>query len=69
MLQLIGLHQATNFLPPLTATEYPVRKAGERLVEALIDILESRALIGDVHEVWDVDLIVRASVLALTYKA
>jgi LacI family transcriptional regulator len=56
------LHElrAENFDPPLTATQSSIGDAGKRVVELLIrQLTDNDAALA--HEVWPVDLVVRAS--------
>jgi LacI family transcriptional regulator len=54
--------RATQFQPPLTATESSIRKAGSRTAEILLDHLsEARESDKPVQEIWPVELMFRGS--------
>ncbi len=51
---------ADRMVPPLTTMRSPIRAAGTRVAEMLIDLLRGRAP-ETVHELWPVELVIRAS--------
>ncbi len=51
---------ADRMVPPLTTMRSPIRAAGTRIAEVLIDLLGGRAP-ETVHELWPVELVIRAS--------
>jgi LacI family transcriptional regulator len=51
---------ADRMVPPLTTLRSPIRAAGTRVAEMLIDLLAGRAA-ETIHELWPVELVVRAS--------
>ena len=51
---------ADRMVPPLTTLRSPIRAAGTRVAEMVIDLLGGRAP-ETAHELWPVDLVVRAS--------
>lgn len=52
--------KAESFDPPLTATQSSIGKAGQRIVELLVEQLR-RSDAATVREVWPVDLVLRSS--------
>ena len=51
---------ADRMVPPLTTTRSPIRAAGTRVAEMIIDLLGGQAA-ETVHELWPVELVIRAS--------
>jgi LacI family transcriptional regulator len=51
---------ADRMVPTMSTTRSSIRAAGTRIAELTIEILNGRA-VGGVHELWPVDLVIRAS--------
>ena len=51
---------ADRMVPTMSTTRSSIRAAGTRIAELAIEILNGRAVAG-VHELWPVDLVIRAS--------
>ena len=51
---------ADRMVPPLTTMRSPIRAAGTRVAEMIIDLLGGQAA-ETVHELWPVELVIRAS--------
>ena len=51
---------ADRMVPPLTTLRSPIRAAGTRVAEMLIDLLAGRSP-ETIHELWPVELVIRAS--------
>ena len=51
---------ADRMVPTMSTTRSSIRAAGTRIAELAIEILNGRSVAG-VHEVWPVDLVIRAS--------
>jgi LacI family transcriptional regulator len=51
---------ADRMVPPLTTVRSPIRAAGTRVAEMLIDLLGGRAA-ETIHELWPVEMVIRAS--------
>ena len=51
---------ADRMVPPLTTMRSPIRAAGTRVADMIIDLLRGRAP-ETIHELWPVELVIRAS--------
>lgn len=51
---------ADRMVPPMSTTRSPIRAAGTRVAELAIEMLSGRPAEA-IHELWPVDLVVRAS--------
>ena len=51
---------ADRMVPPLTTMRSPIRAAGTRVADMVIDLLRGRAP-ETIHELWPVELVIRAS--------
>ncbi len=55
-----NLPMASYSTPPLTTMHHPIRRAGKRLIEMLLNLIRGDS-VHDLQEVWQADLMIRKS--------